>query len=66
MSPQHKIINSVIFKPINDKLSNWLSSILSINKGLGDTVKFSKLSLSGFDTLAEKLINITQLLCERQ
>ena len=55
MSPQHKIINSVIFKPINDGLSNWLSSILSINKGLSDTAKFSKLSLSSFDTLAEKI-----------
>ena len=56
----------MIFKPINDGLSNWLSSILSINKCLNDTAKFSKLSLSGFDTLAEKLINITQLLSERQ
>lgn len=55
MSPQHKIINSVIFKPINDGLSNWLSSILSINKGLSDTAKFSKLSLSSFDTLAEQI-----------
>jgi len=55
VSPQHKIINSVIFKPINDGLSNWLSSILSINKGLSDTAKFSKLSLSSFDTLAEKI-----------
>lgn len=55
MSPQHKIINSVIFKPINDGLSNWLSSILSINKGLSDTAKFSKLSLSSFATLAEKI-----------
>lgn len=55
MSPQHKIINSVIFKPINDGLSNWLSSILSINKGLSDTAKFSKLSLSSFDTLAEEI-----------
>lgn len=55
MSPQHKIINSVIFKPINDGLSNWLSSILSINKGLSDTAKFSKLSLSSFDTLTEKI-----------
>lgn len=55
MSPQHKIINSVIFKPINDGLSNWLSSILSINKGLSDTAKFSKLSLSSFDNISKMI-----------
>lgn len=55
MSPQHKIINSVIFKPINDGLSNWLSSILSINKGLSDTAKFSKLSLSTFDNISKMI-----------
>lgn len=45
----------MIFKPINDGLSNWLNSILSINKGLSDTAKFSKLSISNFSKLSQKI-----------
>ena len=45
----------MIFKPINNGLSNWLSSILSINKGLSDTAKFSKLSISNFSKLSQKI-----------
>ena len=45
----------MIFKPINDGLSNWLSSILSINKGLSDTAKFSKLSLSSFGNISKMI-----------
>lgn len=45
----------MIFKPINDGLSNWLSSILSINKGLSDTAKFSKLSISNFAELGQEI-----------
>lgn len=45
----------MIFKPINDGLSNWLNSILSINKGLSDTAKFSKLSISKFSKLSQKI-----------
>lgn len=45
----------MIFKPINNGLSNWLSSILSINKGLSDTAKFSKLSISDFSKLSQKI-----------
>ena len=50
-----RVVNSVIFKPINDGLSNWLSSILSINKGLSDTAKFSKLSISNFAELGQEI-----------
>lgn len=45
----------MIFRPINDGLSNWLSSILSINKGLSDTAKFSKLSLSSFGNISKMI-----------
>lgn len=45
----------MIFKPINDGLSNWLNSILSINKGLSDIAKFSKLSISNFSKLSQKI-----------
>lgn len=45
----------MIFKPINNGLSNWLSSILSINKGLSDTAKFSKISISNFSEFSQKI-----------
>lgn len=45
----------MIFRPINDGLSNWLSSILSINKGLSDTAKFSKLSLPSFGNISKMI-----------
>lgn len=45
----------MIFRLINDGLSNWLSSILSINKGLSDTAKFSKLSLSSFGNISKMI-----------
>lgn len=52
MYPQHKIINSVIFKPINDGFSSLLNSIFSINKELSNSAKLSKLSLSTFDNIS--------------
>lgn len=55
MSPQHKIINSVIFKPINDGFSSLLNSIFSINKELSNSAKLSKLSLSTFDNISKMI-----------
>lgn len=55
MSPQHKIINSVIFKPINDGFSSLLNSIFSINKELSNSAKLSKLSLSPFDNISKMI-----------
>ena len=52
MYPQHKIINSVIFKPINDGFSSLLNSIFSINKELSNSAKLSKLSLLTFDNIS--------------
>lgn len=55
MYPQHKIINSVVFKPINDGFSSLLNSIFSINKELSNSAKLSKLSLSTFDNISKMI-----------